>query len=100
MATVATSTDLAELLNQLPDTPMPAVPPGFDTSTAPPVSAESPWMRLRQFLTGAVTGAGGGARGARMPPAMLLSNLALEATGRQPVTAPTPEEIATKALDY
>jgi hypothetical protein len=72
----------------------------MDTATAPPVGDSSALMRLRQFLTGAISGAGGGALGASMSPAMLLSNLGLEAAGKQPIQMPTPEEIATKALDY
>jgi hypothetical protein len=72
----------------------------MDTSTAPPVSDSGAAMRLRQFLTGAVSGAGGGALGASMSPAMLLSNLLAPALGEKPIVMPTPEEIATKALDY
>ncbi len=100
MATVPSADNLLEQLSQLPATPSPQGAPGMDTPTAPPVSDSSALMRLRQFLTGAISGAGGGALGASMSPAMLLSNLGLGALGGKPVVMPTPEEIATKSLDY
>jgi hypothetical protein len=100
MANVPSADDLLQQLSQLPAAPPAQGAPGMDTSTAPPVSDSSALMRLRQFLTGAVSGAGGGSVGVSMSPAMLLSNLGLEALGGKPVVMPTPEEIATKALDY
>lgn len=100
MANVPSTDDLTQLLGQLPDTPKPLGAPGMDTSTAPPVADAGALMRLRQFLTGAVSGAGGGYAGTMMSPPMLLSNLGAEAFGGRPVVMPTPEEIATKALDY
>jgi hypothetical protein len=97
MANIPSTDDLSRLLDRLPGAP--PVPSG-DAPAPPPISDSGPLMRLRQFLTGAASGAGGGALGASMSPAMLLSNAILSATGQRPIEMPTPEETATKVLDY
>jgi hypothetical protein len=96
--------DLLQLSGQLADdgTPPPAGPPApaIPGGPTPPPVADDWLMRLRQFLTGVGAGAGGGAAGAMMSPSMLMSNLALQAMGKQPIATPTPTDVTKTVLDY